>query len=642
MKILVIKTGALGDVVRTSFIAQALKYKYKKNSPEIYWLTSKNAKDLFINNPYVDYLLIKENISLKCLKKIRFDLIVNLEESEKLCKLTSLLKPKKIQGFYYDFNLKKILPSSSAREWFNMSALGPKPQNDILKKKNKKTHRQILSEIIELKDYEKFEPFLRLTKNQRRIAENFRRRYNLLKSDLIIGINTGSADRWPKSLPIKKTIQLINKLYKKFNAKILLFGGPNEIQRNKEILKSVNCPIIDTGCGNNLLEFPALISVCNIFITTDSLGLHVALALKRKTICLVGPTSANELGMYGLGEKVVAKSPCVCCYKSDCKSMEKINISEIIKKVSDLLKQKITILITAFKEPKTIGKAVESALNQKTSKKFEVIVSAPDEETLNVVKKYQKRYKNLKIFKDPGKGKSYALNLIFKKLKTDLLILTDGDVYISDNVIESFSNLFLDPEIGCATGRPVPIENKNNMMGYWANFLFDSAHKIRKEAYDNYQFIECSGYLFAFRKKFIKKIPLDVAEDTIIPYFFWERGYRIGYVPEAEVYVKNPDNLNDWIKQKVRTSKAHETLDKYADTKTTPRVKTFTLEALKGIKWLMSYPENIQQIFWSKLLVLFRFYMWMRVFYDTRFRNNHYQDAWERVDSTKNLLNKNK
>jgi ADP-heptose:LPS heptosyltransferase len=35
MKILIIKTGALGDVVRTSFIAQALKEKYKKLNPDL-------------------------------------------------------------------------------------------------------------------------------------------------------------------------------------------------------------------------------------------------------------------------------------------------------------------------------------------------------------------------------------------------------------------------------------------------------------------------------------------------------------------------------------------------------------------------------------------------------------------------------
>lgn len=632
MKILVIKTGALGDVVRCTFLAQALKCKYKKYSPEIYWIASEGARLLFLNNPYIDKLILEKPETLKRLCNQNFDLVVNLEESEKLCRFASNLNPKKIQGFY--FREGSIVPSQSAREWFNMSALGPKPQNDILKKKNKKTHRQIMSEVIELKDYKKFEPFLRLTKKQRRIADDFLKKNNLSKKDLIMGINTGAADRWPKSLSIKKTAKLIDKIYKKFNAQILLFGGKKELERNNQIIQLTKSPVIDTGCENNLAEFSALISVCNLFITTDSLGLHMALALKRKTICLIGPTSAHELDMYGIGEKVIAKSDCLCCYSSDCQSMKKIDFSQIMKKISQISsKQKITILITAFKEP-FIEKALQSAINQKTFKDYEIIVSAPDKETLDIVKKYQKKSKKIKIFKDPGKGKSYALNLIFRNINTDLLVLTDGDVHISENTIESISDLFLDSEVGCVTGRPVPVEDKQTMFGYWANFLFDSAHKLRKDSHESHQFLECSGYLFAFRKEFIDKIPLDVAEDTIIPYFFWEKGYKVSYAEKAEVYVKNVNNFQDWVKQKIRTSKAHETLDKYVDTKTTPRVKTFATE-IKGIKWLFSYPDNIKQIFWSGFLALSRFFMWAIVFYDTRFNNRQYQDAWERVESTK-------
>ncbi len=634
MNILIIKTGALGDVVRTSFIAQALKNKYKKQDPNIFWLTNKNAKPLFVNNPYITKIISesKENKE-KLIKKDRFDLVVNLEESKELCKFTSSLKPKKIQGFYFDLNKNKIVPSSSTREWFNMSAIGPKPENDKLKKNNKKTHREIMSDIIGLKNHKRYEPFLRLSNKQRKIASNFLKKHNLSKKDLIIGVNTGSADRWPKQLPIKKTVKLIDKLHKNFNAKILLFGGPNEVKRNKKIHSLSKSPIIDTGCSNNLIEFPALISVCNLFITTDTLGLHAALSLKRKTICLVGPTSPQEIDMYGLGKKVVANSKCVCCYSSDCKSMKKINIKEIIKKTKKLLDQKITLLITAFKEP-SIGKALESAINQKTSKEYEILVSAPDKETLDIVKKYQKKSDKIKIFKDSGKGKSYALNMIFKKLDTDIIILTDGDVRISENTIEEMINAFSNPEIGCVTGKPVPEETKETMFGYWANFLFDCAHKIRKDLHNKNDFLECSGYLFAFRKKKIKKIPLDVAEDTIIPYIFWEKGYRTGYVPEAKVYVKNVNNLSDWIKQKIRTSKAHETLEKYVDIQTTPRVKTFGTET-KGVKWLFKYPDNLKQLIWSSFLAFSRFYMWLRVFYDTRLKNNQYKDAWERVESTK-------
>lgn len=631
MKILIIKTGALGDVVRCTFLAQALKDKYSKYNPEIFWLTSELATSMFINNPYVDHILTNKGKYKEYLKKHKFSLIVNLEESEELCRLTTELRPKKIQGFFLSNN--KILPTKSIEEWFNMSAIGPKPQNDILKMKNKKNHRQLMSEIIKV-DPKKYEPFLRLTKTQRQIVGNFLRRHNLSRKDLIVGINTGGADRWPKSLSIKKTAQLIDKIYKKFNAKILLFGGSQQIERNRDILKLLNSPVIDTGCGNDLIEFPALISVCNLMITSDTLGLHIALALKRKTICLVGPTSNTELGMYGLGEKVIPKSNCLCCYNSDCKSMDKINIDEVVKHIDKLSSQKITLLITAFKEPLTIGNAIESALNQKTEKQYQILVSAPDKETLDIAKKYQEKHKNIKIFQDPGKGKSYALNMIFNKIDTDILILTDGDVFISDNVIEDISNLFLDPEVGCVTGRPVPTEKRNSMFGYWANFLFDSAHRLRSSAHKINNFLECSGYLFAFRKKFINEIPLDVAEDTVIPYYFWQKGYKIGYSPESKVFIKNVDNWNDWINQKTRTSKSHETLEKYVDIKTTPRVKTFKTEA-KGVTWLLSYPNNFKEFYWSFLLALSRLYMWVKVFGDTRLKNRHYNDAWERVESTK-------
>mgnify|MGYP006289230447 CR=1 FL=1 len=631
MKILVIKTGAMGDVLRTSFIAQALKDKFRSKNPKIFWITAKNSMHLFNNSPYVDEIIDSE-FRYK-VKNIPFDLVINLEESEDDCKFACSINSKKTIGFLW--NGKKVVPSPNTREWFDMSILGEKPQNDILKKKNKKTHRQIIGEIVGIKNWERYEPFLRLDKRQRNITETFLRRHNLSRTDLIVGINTGAADRWPKALSEKDTAKLIDRIYKKFKCKIILFGGPNETERNKKVMNLVKSPVIDAGCGNDLLEFPALVSICSILITTDSLGMHIALALKRKTISLIGPTSSSEIDMYGLGDKIIAKSNCLCCYKPNCKSMNKIELNKIIKSIENLINEKITFLITAFKEPETIGKSIEAAINQETKYNYEIIVSAPDKETLEIAEKYAKKHKNVKTFKDPGKGKSFALNMIFEKIKTDILILSDGDVWVNDVAIESIANLFLDPEIGCLTGRPVPVENRKTKFGYWANLLFEGAHRMRKRAFRDNKFLECSGYLFAFRKNKIKKIPLDVAEDTVIPYFFWEKGYTIGYAEKSEVYVKNVDNLRDWIKQKVRTSKAHETLEKYVDTRTTKRAKTFKNEAKEGFNIILDYPKSIKEVLWTMQLMLARFYMWLIVFYDTKFRKKHYGDAWERVESTK-------
>ena len=634
MNILIIKIGALGDVVRCTFLAQALRDKYKQNNPKIYWLTDTKAKPLFFNNPYVNKVIEKENKN--SLLNINFDLVINLEEDEDNCKFASSLKTKRLIGAFYN-KQNKIDYTPESEYWFNTSRISKlgEIKADKLKIENKKTHRQIMGELGGINNWAKYTPFLRLNDYQRKFANDFLRRYNLSRTDLIIGINTGAADTWPKALSVKKTSELINHLYKKYNAKILLFGGPNELKRNQEIHKYSRAPIIDTGCGNDLIEFPALVSVCSLVITSDSLGMHIALALKRKTIILIGPTSVNEIDSYGLGEKVVAKSKYVCTYRHAPQDiMDKININEIYLKIDLIITQKITLLITAFKEP-NIAKAIESAINQKTKYPFDILISAPDNETIAIAEKYAKKHKNIKVFKDPGKGKSFALNLIFNQLDTDLLILTDGDVYISNNSVEEIINLFNDPEIGCLTGRPTPIENKKTKYGYWANFLFDAAHNIRKNAAIQNSFIECSGYLFAFRKKLINKIPLDVAEDSVIPYYFWEKGYKIGYAENALVYVKNVENFNDWLKQKIRTSKAHETLNKYVNTQMTKRVKTFGNEAGKGISMLFLYPNNLNEFWWTIELAFARVYMWAKVFWDINLKNRNYGDAWERVESTK-------
>ena len=53
-------------------------------------------------------------------------------------------------------------------------------------------------------------------------------------------------------------------------------------------------------------------------ITGDTLAMHLSLALGRRTIVLFGPTSAAEIEMYGLGEKVVPHMECLSCYKPKC------------------------------------------------------------------------------------------------------------------------------------------------------------------------------------------------------------------------------------------------------------------------------------------------------------------------------------
>ena len=214
------------------------------------------------------------------------------------------------------------------------------------------------------------------------------------------------------------------------------------------------------------------------------------------------------------------------------------------------------------------------------------------------------------------------------------MILTDGDVYLGNNSINEIMELFKDTKTGVITGRVVSLNKKDNMLGYWSHLLADNgAHKIRKKLFNQEKFLECSGYLFAFRNNIISEFPLDVAEDTIIPYIFYIKNYKIGYAEKAIVYVKNPDNFKDWLKQRKRTAKAHETLLKYYPN--FPRVKSFWNEIKIGFFWALSYPRTIKEMYWTILLFFARAYMWVLTLTESKLLKKQYQDAWERVQSTK-------
>ena len=291
----------------------------------------------------------------------------------------------------------------------------------------------------------------------------------------------------------------------------------------------------------------------------------------------------------------------------------------------------ISVIITSYNEPDTIGRAIESFMHQDIGSAFEIIVSCPDDATANVVKKY----KNVKLFRDAGKGKNHALNQLFGKAKGSIIVLSDGDVFIGGGSLKELIKHFNSQNIGVVAGRPVSLNDKKNKLGYWSHLLADAgAHKIRKKLCAANTFLECSAYLFAFKNKIIKKIPVDVAEDAIIPYLFYRLGYRILYEPRAVVYVKNPDNIRDWLAQRKRTADAHTKLTRYA--RDFPRVKSFGNELLYSY-YALTYPKSFREMWWTFQLFIARLYMWLSLFNDLRFKGRHYGDAWKRIESTKSF-----
>lgn len=111
----------------------------------------------------------------------------------------------------------------------------------------------------------------------------------------------------------------------------------------------------------------------------------------------------------------------------------------------------ITVIITSWREPKTIGKCIECIANIKYSglkRPFEIIQVSPDQETLNAGRNTANKLKlsttEYRQIKDPQKGKPYALTLAIQEAKGDILIFTDGDTYFEKDsvkyLLEPFEN----------------------------------------------------------------------------------------------------------------------------------------------------------------------------------------------------------
>lgn len=332
-KILIIKFDAIGDVLRTTSILPAVKRKYPES--HITWLTKSNAADIFIGNEFVDEVLAVENpFTLPKLLSQKFNLILHPDASPVSAAYAKSIPAEEKLGFTLDEKGKVVTLNDEAIEWFEMGAF------DQLKKANTKTYQQIIHSLLKL-EYKRDEILLKLTDSEKQFRDKFYNDNNLNRYKYFVGLNTGGSRRWKyKKWRLDGFKDVIREVEKHPDVGVLLFGGEIESDLIDE-LKSFSKNVINTGTKNSLREFFALIDLVDVLITGDTLALHAATALKKKVICLFGPTSSAEIEDYGRIIKVIPDMDCLVCYKQDCdfvpNCMEKITSEMVIKKIKKII-----------------------------------------------------------------------------------------------------------------------------------------------------------------------------------------------------------------------------------------------------------------------------------------------------------------
>ncbi len=304
-KILIIKMGysetldqemtkvvSLGDVVRCTVILEPLKKRFPNS--HITWLISNEAVPLVNNNKHIDRLLVWDEFIPYVLMREKYDIVINLEKIDGVCALTDMIDAWERIGFRFNSQTgiyDTYMQSMVAKEYITEKA--SKGQRNIWQK--------IIVEMIggKWKEQEYSLGYKPKTKN---------------KYD--VGFNYYVGSKWPTKAMNAKKWKELEKLLKKDKLSVSWQKGMD-----------------------NLYDYMDWINSCKTIVTSDSLGLHLALAFKKKVITLFGATDEKEVYLYGRGIVIKPKTmyKCLPCYSFKCKQkkhcMDVIDLKEIIKAV---------------------------------------------------------------------------------------------------------------------------------------------------------------------------------------------------------------------------------------------------------------------------------------------------------------------
>lgn len=286
----------------------------------------------------------------------------------------------------------------------------------------------------------------------------------------------------------------------------------------------------------------------------------------------------------------------------------------------------ISIIVTAFQAPEITKKCINRLLNQENfNETFEIIAACPDEPTKEVILNYKKKYPKIikYIHQEYDCSKNQLINNILKISKGRILIWTDGNKVFEKNTIQLLIEPFKDEKVGIVGGRIILANKQENIYGNWNSLLTQSLHDMRKNRFKKRQFIEHTANILAMRNDIIKKIPLDVAEGSIISFLISNKNYKSIYEENAKVYVNYPDDLSKHFYQRARSSKAHMELFKYTK-KSHIKYKNFYNEVL-----FFAIKNTFKNFLINLSFVFFLLFVQLRAFFSLRIRKQHYVAVWK-------------
>ncbi len=338
MKILIIALSGIGDALM--FTPALTKLKEDLPYTEIEALVMfKGVEQLYKNLPqikrvhFIDFLKNNPIKSLYQLLKLcrRYDASINVYPSNrKEYNIISFLvaAPKRYAVKYLKMDRAELGFLNNYRV------------EEEITNHNVITNLKMIEMITSVKITEEHKLNFPISEESLLAAHNFLSENIINEEDLVVGFHPGCNTlknhinrRWAP----ENFAGLGRKLIEEKNAKVLLFGGPEENELKNKIAELINSERALVINADSLVNSAAIMKRCNLFVSNDSGNMHIASALNIPVVAIIGPTNINFIRPWKTPHKIATLNLiCAPCFFYSPKPLSCSRVLEPYKCVRDL------------------------------------------------------------------------------------------------------------------------------------------------------------------------------------------------------------------------------------------------------------------------------------------------------------------
>ncbi len=345
-RILLIKPSSLGDIVHALPVLRALRRRYPNAC--IDWLAAKSWAGLLAGHPEIDEVLIfdRRRFSrlgtsfsataefwrfLMTLRARRYDLVIDLQ---------GLFR----SGFLaWASGASVRLGFAAAREWawvfYTHRMFVPAGVLHAAEK------NYLVARALGIADAPMtFD--LALSEAERRQAAEILQAAGLPLEARFAVVLPGARWETKRWFP-ERFAEVIDRLAAEHRLPSVLMGGPDERELCTSVAGACHSQPINLAGQTELREMAAILDRAAVVLCHDSAPMHLAAALHRPLVCILGPTHPARTGPYGTAAAILqAHLPCVPCYLrklSQCRfhhqCMHEVSAAEVSRAMAAALQQ---------------------------------------------------------------------------------------------------------------------------------------------------------------------------------------------------------------------------------------------------------------------------------------------------------------